>query len=352
MDIIEILTPHYDAAWLPWAVQYFFLIGMAATAAITAAILSFSAEGSDSRRLLPSAVTVLLVCGIVAPIALLADLHQPGRFWHFYAHFTPWSWMSIGAVLIPIFIALVILFSLFWWMRKDGAMRLIGVLMIFSAASILLYTGSEIMVIRARPLWNTIFLPINFALTGWLAALGAMLFVARWLPGGLAAFPTALWRRYGLFVVLLLVICAAAWIVTGMIGRDPSYPAAVELFATYPTWRLSLYGSLAMAACIVFSLVVGPQRFSHRFYSLVCSVIMMAAAWVFRWIVLMGIQTVPKYGAGLYLHEMPLGSDGLLGMISVFGLCIALLAIITWFLDRYPSSADLQTKSYAANATL
>lgn len=352
MEIIEILTPSYDAAWLPWAVQYFFLIGMAATVAITGGVLAFSSADSAARRLLPSAVTVLLVSGIAAPIALLADLHQPGRFWHFYAHFTPWSWMSIGAVLIPIFITLVILFSLFWWMRKEGGMRFVGILLIISALSILLYTGSEVMVIRARPLWNTVFLPINFALTGWLAALGAMLFVARWLPGGLAQFPTALWRRLGLFAVLLLAICAIAWVTMGTLGKDPSYPAAVEIFTSYPTWRLSLYGSLALAVVIVLCLSVGQQRYSHGFYSLLCSVMMMAAAWVFRWIVLMSIQSVPKYGAGLYLHEMPLGSDGLLGMISIFGLCIALLAVVTWFFDRYPSSADFQPKAYAANATL
>ena len=29
MDIIELLTPAYEAAWLPWAVQYFFLVGVA-----------------------------------------------------------------------------------------------------------------------------------------------------------------------------------------------------------------------------------------------------------------------------------------------------------------------------------
>ena len=40
MDIIELLTPAYEAAWLPWAVQYFFLIGIAATAALLAACFS------------------------------------------------------------------------------------------------------------------------------------------------------------------------------------------------------------------------------------------------------------------------------------------------------------------------
>ena len=27
MQITELLTPAYEAAWLPWAVQYFFLVG-------------------------------------------------------------------------------------------------------------------------------------------------------------------------------------------------------------------------------------------------------------------------------------------------------------------------------------
>ena len=36
MQIIELLTPAYEAAWLPWAVQYFFLVGIATGAALLA----------------------------------------------------------------------------------------------------------------------------------------------------------------------------------------------------------------------------------------------------------------------------------------------------------------------------
>ena len=61
--------------------------------------------------------------------------------------------------------------------------------------SILVYTGAEVMVLRARPLWHTPFLPLNFALTAWLGALGAMFLVGRWLPGGMAALPVELLRR-------------------------------------------------------------------------------------------------------------------------------------------------------------
>ena len=95
MQIIELLTPHYEAAWLPWTVQYFFLVGVATGAAILAALCAWGKDGGMLQRLLPAAVLTLAVSAIGAPVSLLADLHQPARFWHFYAHFTPWSWMSV-----------------------------------------------------------------------------------------------------------------------------------------------------------------------------------------------------------------------------------------------------------------
>ncbi|MFJ0904153.1 tetrathionate reductase, partial [Bordetella bronchiseptica] len=63
----------------------------------------------------------------------------------------------------------------------------------------------------------------------------------------------------------------------------------------------------------------------------------LAAAWTFRWVVFMNVQGVPKYGAGLYLYDMPWGSDGLLGMAGVLGLCVALVAALAWALERFPA---------------
>lgn len=336
MEIIEILTPQYEAAWLPWAVQYFFLIGIASTAGITAAILSFAPAGSEARRLLTAATATLVICGLTAPVALLADLHQPARFWHFYAHFTPWSWMSLGAILIPIFVALTLLFAALWWFRKEGALKVVAILLIMSCASVLIYTGAELMVIRSRPLWNTIFVPLNLALTGWLGALGCMQLLARWLPGGMDAFPTALWRRLGLTALALLALCAGAWVISGLLNLDPSFDAARELFVTYPSWRTSLFGSIAIAAILVILVAAAPKRLCGGPLSFICALIILGAAWVFRWTLFMGVQTVPKYGAGLYLQSLPLGPDGLLGMIGVLGLFIAIASVVTWFLDRYP----------------
>jgi tetrathionate reductase subunit C len=192
------------------------------------------------------------------------------------------------------------------------------------------------MAVRARPLWNTIFLPINFVLTGWLGAIGAMLFVARWLPGGLSKMPAELIRRLSLAAVAMLVLSALAWSLTGVLGEDSSFRAAWRLYDLFPVWRLSLFGSV-LAGAVMFGLVVRHARFLRRpSYSLLVAGVMMAASWIFRWIIFMSVQGVPKYGAGLYIYQMPLGGDGLLGMVGVLGLCIALLASAIFLINRFP----------------
>ncbi len=339
MQISELLTPVYDAAWLPWAVQYFFLIGISATTALTAAFAAFGRADSDARRLLPAAVTVLLVSAIAAPVSLLADLHQPGRFWHFYAHITPWSWMWLGALLLPVFVTLALLFCAVWWWGRMGWLRVVAAALALSALSILVYTGAEVMVLRSRPLWHTVFLPVNFALTAWLGALGAMFLVGRWLPGRLRALPVAMLRRLSVIAVVMMAMGAGAWALLGLSGLDPSFEAALRLFADFPVWRLSLAGAVITAFCIVALLQRPARTLAAPLPSAVLALTMLGAAWIFRWVVFMSVQGVPKYGAGLYLYDMPWGSDGLLGMVGVLGLCVALITVVTWALDIYPARA-------------
>ncbi len=339
MQISELLTPVYDAAWLPWAVQYFFLIGIAATTALTAVFAAFGEAGSPLRRLLPAAATVLLVSAVAAPVSLLADLHQPGRFWHFYAHITPWSWMWLGALLLPVFVGLSVLFCAAWWWGRIVWLRVLGVGLALSAASILVYTGAEVMVLRSRPLWHTAFLPVNFALTAWLGALGAMFLVGRWLPGGMKALPVACLRGLSLTAVILMAVGAGAWAALGLLGADPSFDAALRLFAEFPIWRLSLAGAVITGFCMIALLQRPARALAAPLPSAVLALTMLGAAWIFRWVVFMSVQGVPKYGAGLYLYDMPWGSDGLLGMVGVLGLCVALITAVTWALEAYPARA-------------
>ncbi len=342
MQIIELLTPHYEAAWLPWAVQYFFLAGVATGAALLAALCAWAPAGGPLRRLLPVAVLTLAVSVIAAPVSLLADLHQPARFWHFYAHFTPWSWMSVGALLLPVFVTLGIALCASWWLGRVGWMRALAPLLVLSALSITFYTGAEMMVVRARPLWHTLWVPVNLALTGWLATVGAAFVLERFLPDTLRPGAAALQRLRGLGLLLAAALAAVAlaWVLAGLRGDSPSFDAALRLWRDFPVWRLTMLGSAVFGAAVLGALLRGRRRLDAPGYTLVLGVGLAASAWAFRWALFMGVQGVPKFGAGLYLYHMPLGGDGLLGMLGVAGLCVALVAMAGWALELFPVRQD------------
>lgn len=339
MQIIELLTPAYEAAWLPWAVQYFFLVGMATGAALLTSACAFGPARGLLQRLLPTAVLVLAVSAIAAPVALLADLHQPARFWHFYAHLTPWSWMSLGAVLMPTFVGLCVLMCALWWLGKHRLMRLLVPVLVLSTLSIVVYTGAEIMVIRSRPLWNTLWVPINLALSGWLATVGMGFVLYRFLPRALQPDAAALQglRHLGLWLATGLIASALTWGIAGISGQSPSFDMAVRLFHEFPVWRISMLGSAVFGAAVVMALLRGEHRLAAKGYTLVLGAGLAASAWAFRWALFMGVQGVPKFGAGLYLYSMPLGGEGLMGMLGMAGLCVALVALATWALELFPA---------------
>ena len=67
---------------------------------------------------------------------------------------------------MPTFVVLCFLMCALWWLGKQRLMRLLVPLLVLSTLSIVVYTGAEIMVVRSRPLWNTLWVPINLALSG------------------------------------------------------------------------------------------------------------------------------------------------------------------------------------------
>ena len=343
MQIIELLTPHYEAAWLPWAVQYFFLVGMATGSALLAATGVFAPAHRAAAKALPLAIVLLAVTAMAAPVSLLADLHQPARFWHFYAHFTPWSWMSRGALLLPLFVTLALALCVAWWFDRRTLMRVIAALLVVSTLSIVVYTGAEIAVVRSRPLWNNPWVPVNLALTAWLATVGAMLVLTLWMPAGRDVAVRSWLGKLGLALSALLMCVALIWALTGMTLHTPSFQAAVHIYTHFPVWRISMWLSAIVGAGVLF-LWCCPSLWLHsRAMTVALGLAVCAAAWGFRWALFMGVQGVPKYGAGLYVYHMPLGGGGLLGIMGVFGLFTALLTLVLWGLERWPQRPNTAT---------
>lgn len=113
---------------------------------------------------------IALTCAITAPLALTADLHQTARVWHFYAYPTPWSWMPWGALFLPLFTGFLGLWFLAQHVKRltlksYNVTKWLALGSALSAIGLLVYTGREVSVVQARPIWFSYAFPIAMFLS-------------------------------------------------------------------------------------------------------------------------------------------------------------------------------------------
>ncbi|WP_321345504.1 NrfD/PsrC family molybdoenzyme membrane anchor subunit [Breoghania sp.] len=348
LQIHELVGANHSAVWQPWAVQYFFLIAASATAlflTLPAFVLRRERALPLGRLAMLSAVTT----GLAAPIALLADLHEPNRFWHFYAYFQTSSWMAWGAWIVPSYVIALIAYAWaayrpelaelgeddwrFAWLfrllslkgSRNAFTPAIGAVAALLGVAVLTYTGAEIFIIRARPLWNTPLLPLQLFTTGFVASIGVML-VLNALMLRDKALEISL-NRYLLVALACVGLLGAVWFFLALTGLDPVNAEALQSVAGFPVWHsVATWAVLAIAIPFAIALVKPGGT------GLVTGLIAIHAAWMFRWTVFMGGQSVPKVGSGLYDALLPQGLHSLMGVIGTFGLWIFLIIAFTTFI--------------------
>ncbi|HDL7646910.1 TPA: tetrathionate reductase subunit TtrC [Yersinia enterocolitica] len=331
--IREILARPQDIAWLPWAVQYFFFIGLACSAVLFAGGQRICArQGKLSAQQSQWEFTALMLAVtavVVAPLALNADLHQPARVWHFYAHFTPWSWMSWGSIFLPLFSLLVMgyfLALIYSRLKAKPLPRLLAGLALLcglSAISILLYTGREVSILRAQPLWFSLWLPLFIFLTA-CQAIPSLLALWLWREPQYQR-PLARWQLISLVVL--------AWVTLLWVYSDKLWASGDNLSA--PALRHWAVQSpfIALFPLALWLLLFGLALFNGR-KTLSTPVIATQAlialtlCWSVRWLLLMQTQTLPKYNVLANPYILPLGSEGLLAIIGTFGLWVAAIIAI------------------------
>ncbi|EPZ8123604.1 tetrathionate reductase subunit TtrC [Yersinia enterocolitica] len=331
--IREILARPQDIAWLPWAVQYFFFIGLACSAVLFAGGQRICArQGKLSAQQSQWEFTALMLAVtavVVAPLALNADLHQPARVWHFYAHFTPWSWMSWGSIFLPLFSLLVMgyfLALIYSRLKAKPLPRLLAGLALLcglSAISILLYTGREVSILRAQPLWFSLWLPLFIFLTA-CQAIPSLLALWLWREPQYQR-PLARWQLISLVVL--------AWVTLLWVYSDKLWASGDNLSA--PALRHWAVQSpfIALFPLALWLLLFGLALFNGR-KTLSTPVIATQAlialtlCWSVRWLLLMQTQTLPKYNVLANSYTLPLGSEGLLAIIGTFGLWVAAIIAI------------------------
>lgn len=372
-QIIEVLNVTRETSWLPWAVQYFFLIGLS-YGSFMLTLPYFVFGRAQHERLGRLALLGALVCGLTAPVALLADLHGPGRFLNFYLYFQPQSWMSWGSFFIPIYLGGLLLYA---WLALRGDFAVLGqggtslqarlyrlagrggaaprmaivaaaLLTLVGAVLVALYTGMEVMVVHARPLWNTPFLPLQFAATAFAGAIGLSLLFNRVIGGHDTQLEIGLNRLLVLALAVVLTL-GGGWLFVSMSGISPSHSAAFSQVAGMPQWQLTAVWAV-LATILPMALAIWRPASS----GLITGLIAVHSAWMMRWTIFIGGQSIPKTGAGLYDYHLPLGNDGLLGIVGTLGLWIALLVLMVdylpWAGHTLAAGNKKTTNALAANA--
>ncbi|MEA3481831.1 MAG: NrfD/PsrC family molybdoenzyme membrane anchor subunit [Pseudomonadota bacterium] len=350
MNITEVLVQPQTMAWLPWAVQYFFYIGSAYAAAILF-LIALLFEKHTSHRLRAALVLTLAIGAIVGPLALTGDLHQPGRAWHFYAHITPWSWMSLGSLFLPVFsglaaitawlylrqdliklrdqpgkvLPLISKLSLGEWVLSRRAMLMVSAITVLSGITIAVYTGAEIAVVKSRSLWHQPASPILWFVTAFMGSVGFALLIWLLLPSQsktLTSGDTNLLKKSVVTSGVLTLILLPIW---------ASNNSAFSLYSSEQWIQNIALLTLVILGSIIFALMTMRNDKSsttsrmHRVMGTFClSLITLASAWLIRWFTIMEVQTIAKFDAGLYPYQLTMDGNGWIGIIGMLGLWLAL----------------------------
>jgi tetrathionate reductase subunit C len=353
--ITELLYVSRDPAWAPWAVQYFFLIGLS-YAAFALSLPGVAFGRTSWRGFSRAALLGALVCGLVAPVALLSDLHQPGRFLNFYLRPNPTSWMAWGAFFIPAYVGLLLLYAwaalapdlaaqaaaggplapirrLLGGRARPGLVRALGLVTLAAAALVALYTGVEVMIVQARPLWNTALLPVQFVATAVAGATGLALLLAR-VACGLGTTADRLGNGVLAAALAAVAVLGAIWFALALGLTGSSEARALAQVAGSDAWRTS---ALWLAAAVVVPFLVAVVRPVGSGW--LTGLVALNAAWMLRWTVFVGGQEMPKTGAGLYHHPLAIGPEGLTGIVGTAGLAVVALVVLTTLVAWGPADA-------------
>jgi len=337
-NLIEIISVAQEITWNSWAVQYFFFIGLS----IGGVLLTAPAFLFRKTNWLPIAKLGLLVAittGLVAPVALLADLHQPARFYQFYVNFTPTSWMSWGAFLLPAYLAALSLFGLQALYRDtDGRKPLTRVAALTTGllgAGIALYTGSEMGILISRVLWQSGWLVSGYLISGLAGAIGLALVINSLQSTGNLAISKRL-LRWQSVSLLLTAAWVATWAGAGYLHLSESGATLLRIMVEFrPTETLAFWIGMGLLLPLVLT------RINHTGLNFTTGLLAVFGAWMLRWVMFIDGQGMPKNGAGFYHFDLPLATDGLLGILGSVGLWLVILIVIKSLLSQYKHQADV-----------
>lgn len=156
----------------------FFLVAMSAGLILISAF-SLSIQNEKVKALVKPAGYLALATVIAGPVALLADLGHPLRFFNLFLYFNPRSAMSWGSYILVLYTLGVLIYL--WQLHQNSRItKRWGFIAAFLGICLASYTGMLLAEAHTRFFWNSALTPILFIFSGWVAAWGLLALSSHW----------------------------------------------------------------------------------------------------------------------------------------------------------------------------
>ena len=232
--------------------------------------------------------------------------------------------MPWGALFLPLFTGFLGLWFLAQHVKRltlksYSVTKWLALGSALSAIGLLVYTGREVSVVQARPIWFSYAFPVAM----FLSALQTFLALLIATTNSKDALPRKL--AWGQMVTLIaLAIVVAIWASGNTLSGSAirhwlDVASSAQHYAI--GWVALWFVSLALCGLVVRYPLSLPLRILLAFSA-------MALCWLMRWTLLIQVQTVPKFNAQFNPYTLPGGTDGWLAIVGTFGLWIALIIIV------------------------
>ncbi len=367
--IIEIINALHGVDWSLAIPQYFFFTGLSAAAFLISA-LTYVFGDEHYRPIAKLSLIVAFTVLIAAPLNLIADLEQQGRFYSLFYHTHATSPMSWGVFLLttyPLLIALEGVFAFragfarkaqhasgnkqkFYAFLALGSQEvtsatekrdhkwsyILGAIGIPFAIAVHGYTGYILGVVRARPLWHTPLMPLIFLVSAMVSGIAFML-VLTWLMvrNEKGRINWTLIDRLAVLLgwtIITDLTIRLFWYSIGFFYSYGSYQDVIR-FMFRERFIETVLIEIALSLMIPALVMLIPRLRRIRPLLILSALVTIAGVWLFRWDTVIGGQEIPKITAGFYqYHPEFWGSKGIMQVISNWAFWLFLFILFTWFL--------------------
>ena len=368
-QIVELIQTGSQVHWGVAVPQYFFLTGISA-AAFLLSTLTYVFGDKRYESIAGLSLIVAFTVLATAPLNLIADLGQPGRFYSLLYHLHGTSPMSWGVFLLssyPLLIAveMAFVFRASFARRSQAASgllkgfyrllalgnvevtaateahdhrmgKILGTIGIPTALAVHGYTGYILGVVRARAMWHTSLMPLIFLISAMVSGVALMMFLS-WIMvrDEQGKVDWSLMDRLGILLAWSIVgdlVLRLLWYSIGLSYSSASFQEVGNyIFGHHFLESVVFELGLSLFLPLIVMAVPGLRRIRPLFMLTVIMAIF--GVMLFRWDTVIGGQLIPKIGAGFYEYIPSFwGRTGIMHIIGNWGFWVFLFILFTSFL--------------------